>query len=71
MKKVLAFLLVAVMVLSLAACGKEEEFTFKHGFDLDYPPYSFLNDDGSVGGFDVEFAQAVCEKLGWKYESVP
>ena len=46
-------------------------FTFKHGFDLDYPPYSYLQDDGSVGGFDVEMAQAVCEYLGWGYEAVP
>ena len=46
-------------------------FTFKHGFDLDYPPYSYLQDDGSVGGFDVEMCQAVCEYLGWGYEAVP
>ena len=47
------------------------DFTFKHGFDLDYPPYSYLQDDGSVGGFDVEMCQAVCEYMGWKYQSVP
>ena len=46
-------------------------FTFKHGFDLDYPPYSYRQDDGTVGGFDVELAQAVCEYLGWGYEPVP
>lgn len=49
----------------------DSSFTFKHGFDLDYPPYSYLQDDGSVGGFDVELAQAVCEYLGWNYEPVP
>jgi len=49
----------------------DSSFTFKHGFDLDYPPYSYLQDDGSVGGFDVELCQAVCEYLGWGYESVP
>lgn len=47
------------------------EFVFKHGFDLDYPPYSFINDDGTMGGFDVELCQAVCEHLGWGYEAVP
>ena len=46
-------------------------FTFKHGFDLDYPPYSFINDAGETGGFDVEMAQAVCEYMGWGYEAVP
>lgn len=49
----------------------DSSFTFKHGFDLDYPPYSYLQDDGSVGGFDVELCQAVCEYLGWGYEAVP
>ena len=49
----------------------DSSFTFKHGFDLDYPPYSFLQDDGSVGGFDVELCQAVCDYLVWGYESVP
>ena len=49
----------------------DSSYTFKHGFDLDYPPYSYLQDDGSVGGFDVEMAQAVCEYLGWQYASVP
>ena len=49
----------------------DASYTFKHGFDLDYPPYSYLQDDGSVGGFDVELCQAVCEYLGWGYEAVP
>ena len=46
-------------------------FTFKHGFDLDYPPYSYRQDDATVGGFDVELCQAVCDYLGWGYEPVP
>ena len=53
------------------AAAAEGEFVFKHGFDLDYPPYSFIDDKGEVGGFDVEMAQAVCDYYGWKYEAVP
>ena len=49
----------------------DSDYVFKHGFDLDYPPYSYLQDDGSVGGFDVELAQAVCDYMGWGYEAVP
>ena len=49
----------------------DPDYTFKHGFDLDYPPYSYLQDDGTVGGFDVELCQAVCDYLGWGYEAVP
>ena len=74
MKKLFAAALAIVMVFSLAACAapaKQEAKVFKQGFDLDYPPYSFRNDDGTVGGFDVEVAQALCELKGWKYEAVP
>ena len=57
---------------SLPAQGSgDSSYTFKHGFDLDYPPYSYRQDDGTVGGFDVELAQAVCEYMGWGYEAVP
>ena len=49
----------------------DSTYTFKHGFDLDYPPYSYLQKDGAIGGFDVELCQAVCKYLGWGYESVP
>ena len=48
-----------------------EGYVFKHGFDLDYPPYSYIGNDGSIGGFDVEMAKAVCEYYGWTYEAVP
>ena len=44
--------------------GAEETFVFKHGFDLDYPPYSYIDDSGKTGGFDVELAQAVCDYYG-------
>ena len=46
-------------------------FVFKHGFDQDYPPYSYIGDDGKTTGFDVELAQAVCEYYGWEYKQVP
>jgi len=49
----------------------EGTYVFKHGFDLDYPPYSYIGDDGTIGGFDVEMAQAVCDYYGWEYEAVP
>ena len=53
------------------APAEEGTFVFKHGFDLDYPPYSYIDDNGETGGFDVELAQAVCEYYGWEYEAVP
>ena len=83
MKKVLSVVLtLALAVCLLAGCGssKEEasgsdsqegEVVFKHGFDKDFPPYSYIDDNGHTTGLDVELAQAVCELNGWKYEAVP
>ena len=87
MKRLLGVLLTtALLVTMLAGCGasstKKETaastaaasgdgFVFKHGFDRDYPPYSFIGDDGQTTGFDVELAQAVCDYYGWTYEPVP
>jgi len=56
---------------SASDTGYGEGYVFKQGFDLDYRPYSFVDDNGENGGFDVELAQAVCEYYGWVYEPVP
>ena len=78
----LAFAMIFTMAV-LTACGGGsssegaadtkygEGYVFKHGFDLDYRPYSFVDDNGENGGFDVEMAQAVCEFYGWEYQPVP
>ena len=33
--------------------------------DDDYPPFHFAGPDGTLTGFSVELARAVCEKLAW------
>lgn len=38
--------------------------TFIMGIDPEYPPFSYLGDDGKYTGFDVEICQAACDKLG-------
>ena len=77
MKKILAMLLALAMVFALAACGSKteaapaaaesaERTTFIMGIDPEYPPFSYLGDDGNYTGFDVEVCQAVCDYLGWE-----
>ena len=36
------------------------------GIDPEYPPFSFLGEDGNYTGFDVEICQAACDYLGWE-----
>ncbi|MCQ2452101.1 MAG: transporter substrate-binding domain-containing protein [Oscillospiraceae bacterium] len=45
-----------------------EARTFIMGIDAEYPPFSYLDDDGNYSGFDVEICKAACEKLGWNFE---
>ena len=81
MKKFLCVILALVMALSLVACGSEQEpvdttvnngeadaFTFVMGIDPEYPPFSYLGDDGEYTGFDVEICKAACDLLGWNFE---
>lgn len=78
MKKALSLLL-ALMMLSLAACGEKSEpapddapdaeaVTFTMGIDPEYPPFSYLDDNGEFTGFDVEICRAACERLSWNFE---
>lgn len=70
MKKIVCFALAALMLLSLCACGnkKSDEKVFTMGIDAEYPPFSYMDDEGNYTGFDVEVCKAVCDKLGWKQE---
>jgi polar amino acid transport system substrate-binding protein len=70
MKKI-ASLLVALTLVLTAVSAMAETVTFTVGFDPDYPPYSYMGDDGAYTGFDLEMAQAVCDILGWEYTEYP
>ena len=75
MKKVLALVLSLVLVVgvvaTLAACGGKEDAqnndepkkdTIVVGYTI-YEPMNYM-EDGKLTGFDTEFAEAVCAKLG-------
>ena len=68
MKKIVSFLVVAMLMLGTAGAMAE---TFTVGFDPNYPPYSYMGDDGAYTGFDLEMAKAVCDVLGLEYAEYP
>ena len=76
MKRIVALLLAVMMVFALCACGGDDKGdggkkTFVMGIDPEYPPYSYIGEDGEYTGFDVEVCQAVCDLLGWELEVFP
>ena len=112
MKKILALLMAAAMVLGLAACssggdtaettaaveettaaaeettaaeetaagaeetaaaadGEAERTTFTVGFDAEFPPYGFMDENGEYVGFDLDLAAEVCARQGWELVKQP
>lgn len=72
MKKIISLVLMSMMILTLfAGCTSQKEDwayiedkgTLVIGITL-YEPMNYYDEDGNLTGFDTEFAEAVCEKLG-------
>ena len=77
MKKKIVAILLAVLMLAtlLAGCqqpsssgGNDDTATrtFTVGFDAEFPPYGYIDDNGDYDGFDLALAAEVCERLGWE-----
>ena len=76
MKKTMTLLLLAAcLMLSLAACGQGEgegeAKTFTVGFDAEFPPYGYMDDNGEYVGFDLDLAAEVCKRNGWELVKRP
>jgi len=71
MKKIIALVLSLAMIFALCACGaaakSSEKKTFTMGIDPEYPPFSYMGDNGEYTGFDVDICKAACELLGWEF----
>ena len=79
MKKLIAVLLAAMMLLTLGACAKKQPATdleyIKDKGTLvvgitDFAPMDYKNDAGEWVGFDADMARAFAESLGVKVEFV-
>lgn len=65
---VLMIFLLGSILFSLTGCEKKEEKkaeTFTVGFDAEFPPYGYRNEDGEYVGFDLSLAEEVCKRRGW------
>lgn len=72
MKKVLAAAAMAALSISLlTGCGSSEEKTFTVGFDAEFPPYGYMDENGEYVGFDLSLAEEVCNRRGWELVKQP
>lgn len=53
---------------STSSSGKK---TFTVGFDAEFPPYGYKDENGEYTGFDLELAQAVADLEGWQLVKQP
>jgi polar amino acid transport system substrate-binding protein/arginine/ornithine transport system substrate-binding protein len=58
----------AVLALSLGTASAAEKLRI--GVEGAYPPFSWKESDGSLKGFDIDIALALCEKMGRECELV-
>ena len=82
MKKKLVAVLVLILVagMTLAGCGNastqnednaSSDTQFVVGFDAEFPPYGYKDDDGSYIGFDLDLAEELCKRNGWELVKQP
>lgn len=80
MRKRICYLLTFVFILCLFlnynkeydnAAQKNDKQKFVVGFDAEFPPYGYKDDNGEYVGFDLDLAQEVCNRNGWELVKQP
>lgn len=83
--KLIAALLTTALLASCAGSGEQgsttdnsdspaqdsDRTTFVVGFDAEFPPYGYKDENGEFTGFDLEMAEAVAELEGWELVKQP
>jgi cystine transport system substrate-binding protein len=64
-------LLLGASLLGQAIAGEQlqqikDSGTLKVGLEGTYPPFSFVDNDGKLAGFEVDFSEALAKELGVK-----
>ena len=81
---ILALVLVSFLMVGTASAGlfdflgggsgsnaTNDNSTFIVGFDAEFPPYGYQDDNGSYTGFDLDLAKEVCERNNWTFKAQP
>ena len=71
MNKRILLSIVSIFLIFAVGCNKKtvenvnsENKNFVVGFDAEYPPYGYMDNNGNYTGFDLELAEEVCKRNG-------
>lgn len=78
MRKIISLMMVTILSISiLVGCGNtsstdntEDTGVLRVGMDLQFPPFSYIDDEGNAAGFEPLIAEAFAEYLGMEVEIV-
>lgn len=75
-KKIISCAIACVMAASLfAGCasnkGKADDNVFTVGFDQDFPPFGYVDENGEFTGFDIELAKEAATRMGMEIKLQP
>lgn len=79
---ILGIALLAFLVIGASSAGfldflggdgtaTNDDNTFIVGFDAEFPPYGYKDDNGEYVGFDLDLAQEVCDRNNWTLVKQP
>ena len=81
---ILALVLVSLLMLGTVSAGffdflggdsgnktANDNSTFIVGFDAEFPPYGYMDDNGNYTGFDLDLAKEVCARNNWTFKAQP
>ena len=74
MKKIIATVLACASLIGVfAGCTSKPDSakSFVVGFDSEFPPMGFVDDQGNYVGFDLDLAKEVADRLGMEYVAQP
>ena len=80
---ILAIVIILFLIIGTASAGwfdgllggqsssDNDDKTLVVGFDAEFPPYGYKDDNGSYTGFDLDLAKEVCKRNNWTFKAQP
>ena len=77
-KKKIPLFIIFIFIISMVNFGSftvladnTSDGFFSVGFNANFPPYGYKGDNGEYVGFDLDLAQEVADRNGWKLKKTP